>query len=241
MKPLLGMGQKPTPQDTDLQGLCLDRSGLPDVSGNGSLMSARSLGRPRQLDAAAQQQVATAACGNADTDCTLIRSGAAHVNAANVSVTQAGAFPVRQGSTGTLKSGLMPRRSLTLERFPVDSKPLVSRRSLCAAKQPSEPLEVASTALQLMGAPFCSFGGSATGQGGQVLRSSGSVSSGGNKLARNSLLHSSQLAEGGAPPTDLDGGSVTPVVTASAPRRRISRTLGNQLVKWAMFASRLVH
>ena len=237
-KPLSGMGQKPTPQDTESQGLYPDRSSLPDVSGTGSLMSARSLGRPCQRDAAAQQQVATAACSNADTNCPPTRSGAAHVNAANVSVTQAGAFPVRQGSTGSLKSGLMPRRSLTLERFPVE--PLVSRRSLCAAKQPSEPLEVASTALQLMGAPFCSFGGSAAGQGGQLPRGSGSsVGSGGNKLARNSLLHSSQLSAGAVPATDLDGGIMTPVVTA--PRLCTSMTLGNEAAKWAMFASRLVH
>ena len=244
MKPLLGVGQKPTPQHTESQGPCPDRSSLPDVSGTGSLMSARSLVWPRPRDAAALQQVitpaASAAAADAGTDCTLVIGGAAHVNAANVSVTQAGVYPVRQGSTGTLKSGFMPRRSLTMERLPPGSKPLASRRSLCAAKQPSAPSEVASTALQLMGAPFGSFGGSAAGQGGQLPRSSGSsVSSGGDKLARNSLLYSSQLSEGTAalPATGSDG----VILAVLAPRRRTSITLGNELAKWAMIATGFVH
>lgn len=248
MKPLLRVGQKPTPQDAELS--CPDSSGLPDVSGTGSLMSARSLGRPRQRDATALQQVltpaASAACANVGTAGPPVRSrsGAAHANAANVSITQAGAFPVRQGSTGALQPGLMPRRSLTMEYFPLDAKPLASRRSLCGAKQHSVPLEVASTALQLMGAPFGSIGGSAAVQGGQLPKGSGSsVSSGCKQLVGNSLLYSPQLSEGTKtlPATDSDGDGMIPAVTASAPRRSTSIKLGDKWIKWGKTATRLVH
>lgn len=210
-------------------------------------MSARSLGRPPPLDAAALQHVVTpaasAASADAGTHSPPVRAGAAHVNAANVCITQAKAFPVRQGSTGTLKTGLMPSRSLTMERFLPDSKPLASKRSLCAAKQPSVPLEVASTALQLTGSPFGSFGSSAAGQGGQLPRSSGtSLSSDSDKLVRSSVLYSSQLSEGTAalPATGPDGGGVIPADTAAAPRRRTFITLGSELAKWTMTATGLV-
>ena len=240
MKPLLGVGQKPSPQDTKLP--CPDSSSLPDVSGTGNLMSARSLGRPGRCAAAAVQQgvtpAASAVGANAGTDCNPVRSGA---NAANVSVTQAEAFPVRQGSTVTLKPGMLPRKSLTVQHCPLDAKLLAGRRSLCAAKQHSVPVEVASTALQLMGAPFGSFGGNATGQGGQLASSSGtSVSSGGDKLVRNSLLYSSQSEETMAlPAPDSDGGGARFAVTASAPRHCTSIKLGNKSTKWALIATYL--
>lgn len=57
-KPSLGVGRKPSPrrsQDSVLQAFCDCFKGPPDVSSNGSLMSARSLGRPRYRQSASQQ------------------------------------------------------------------------------------------------------------------------------------------------------------------------------------------
>lgn len=237
VKPLLGVGQKPVPctsPDTEVQGTCPDSSGLPDVSSNGSLMSARSLGRPHHSNSAAQQPQATAAATAAFADAgsnpASVTSCAAGVNAANVRVTQAGAFPVRQGSDGTSRPGLMPRRSLTTERFPVNPKSLGSRRSPSLVKQPSDPLAFASMALQLTGAPLCDIGGHAAGQGAQLPSSSGSsVSSGADKLVRDSSLYSSQPSERVAAScvTDSHGGSIMPPVPAPAPRRNTSIRLGN--------------
>lgn len=230
MKPLLGVGQKPVPrglQGTASQGPFPDSCSLPDVSGTGNLMSARSFGQPRRADAAAQQLGTAAASSDAGTSCAPIDSCAAHVQAASVSITQAGAFPVRQGSNGTPRSA---RRSLTMEGCSVSCKPLDGRRSSGAAKQPVVPMEIASTALQLTGAPICSFGGNAAGVGAQRVRSSdSSVGSASDRLVSNSLLCSSQLSEGtGAPSgTESDDGSMIAAGKALAPRRHTSLTLGN--------------
>lgn len=196
-------------------------------------MTARSISQPRHADAAAQQLGTAAACFDAGTSCAPIDSFAAHVQAANVSITQAGAFQVRQGSSSTPRSA---RRSLTLEGCSVSSKPLGSRRSPGAAKQPVVPLEIASTALQLTGAPICSFGGKAAGQGAQRVRSGdSSVSSGGDKRVSNSLLCRSQLSGStGAPSgTESDDGSIIPAGNILAPRRHTSMTLGNESEKAA--------
>ena len=228
MKPLLGVGQKPvphSPQGTASQGPFAESCSLPDVSGTGSLMTARSFGQPRGSVAAAQQQGTATACSDAGTSCALNDSCAAFMNAANVSIAQAGALLVRQGSNGTPRSA---RRSLTLEGCSVNSKALGARRSSGAAKV---PVQIASTALQLNGAPICRFGGSAAGLGAQRLRSGdSSVSSGGDKLVSNSLLCSSQLSGStGAPPgTESDDGSMMAAGKAMAPRRHTSITLGNE-------------
>ena len=229
MKPLLGVGQKPvphSPQGTAPQGPFPDSCSLPDVNGTGSLMTARSFGQPRHADAAAQQVGMAAACCDGGPSCALNDSCAAFMNAANVSIPQAGAFPFRQGSNSTPRSA---RRSLTLDGCSVSSKPLGARRSLGAAKQPVAPVQIASAALQLTGAPICSIGGKAADLGAQRLRSgNSSVSSGGDKLVSNSLLCTSQLSGsiGALSGTESDDSSMMAAGKALAPRRHTSTTLG---------------
>lgn len=225
------MGQKAvprSPQGTASQGPFPDSCSLPDVTGTGSLMTARSIGQPRHADAAAQQLGTAAASSSAGTSCTPIDSCAACMQAASVSITQAEAFPVRQGSNST---PTFARRSLTMEGCSVSSKALGARRSSGAAKQPVVSLQIAPTALQLTGAPIYSFGGSAADVGVHRIRSGdSSVSSGGDKLVSNSLLCSSQLSGSiGAPSgTESDDGSMIAAGKALAPRRHTSITLGNE-------------
>lgn len=227
MKPLLGVGQKSvphSPQGTAPQGPFPDSCSLPDVSGTGSLMTARSFGQPRHADAAAQQLGTAAAGFDVGPSCALNDSCAAFMNAANVSIPQAGAFPFRQGSNSTPRSA---RRSLSMEGCSVSSKPLGARRSLGAAKQPVVPVQIASAALQLSGAPICSIGGKAADLGAQRLRSgNSSVSSGGDK----SLLCTSQLSgsTGALSGTESDDSSMMAAGKALAPRRHTSTTLGNE-------------
>ena len=193
-------------------------------------MSARSLCRPGGSGSASQQPGATAAaiaaCADAGSDHSPGSDIAARVKA--VSVTQAGAFPVKQGSTGVLRPGLMPRRALTLEHTPAAPTPLGNRRY---TKQPSDPFLVASTALQLTGSPYCCLGESAAGECEHLLRRRhSSASSGGHKDVLNTSLDTSQLSESIATPyvADVDGDSELRI-SAVRPKHSTTVRLGNTL------------
>lgn len=80
------------------------------------------------------------------------------VSAASVSLTQAGAFPVMQGSRSASRQGLDVKSSMTMERFPVSPR-LLGRRSVSLSRQPhrtamQDGTAAAVAALQMRGAPL---------------------------------------------------------------------------------------
>lgn len=230
LQPLLGMSLKAVPclpKGTGLQGSCANSSSLPDVSSQGGLMSARSIGRPGGSGSASQQSGATAAanaaCDDAGSSHPPGSNRVAHTNA--VSVTQAGAFPVRQGGNGVSRPGLMPRRTLTHELFTAPG-PLG-----CHTKQPSDVLPVAPTALQLTGSPYCCNGGSAAAECEHILRSCHtSASSDRHKAVIKASLDTSQLSESIAAPyvADSDGDSGL-WISGVKPKQSTTARLGNTL------------
>lgn len=198
-------------------------------------MSARSIGRPRGSGSASQQSGATAAANAACADAGSNHlpssnhpSGsncAAHMNA--VSVTQAGAFPVRHGNNGMSRPGLMPKRTSTHEHFPAPG-PSGNR---CHTQQPSDALPVASTALQLTGSPYCCNGGSAAAECEPPLRScDNSASSGGYEAVLKTSLDTLQLSESIAAPyvAESDGDSGLRI-SAIKPKNSTTARLGNTL------------
>lgn len=225
-------------QDPQLQGFCPDCSSLPDVSGNGSFMSPRSLGRHQHGGSASQQPqaavAATAAGPDAGSDYVSDSTCAARVNAVNVA--QAGAFPVRHGSSGV---GMLPTRTLTHEHIPA-SRAVGLRRSLCRGQGHTNQLSiaalpVASTALQLTGSTYCSVGGSSAGECEHFMRSRhSSASSGSHKDVTQTPLNNSHLSESNAAPlaADSDGDSLMRV-SALKPKHSATLRLGTALAMLA--------
>ncbi len=112
--------------------------------------------------------------------------------AANISVTQAGAFLVRQGSSATSRPGLTSSGHLTVERFPVSPR-LLGRRSVSLSKQTSKKALQDSTAavaaLQLTGAPLQSLGSRRTGRLSRELASSSSNAKSSSRSRSRVLQH----------------------------------------------------
>ena len=130
--------------------------------------------------------------------------------AANISVTQAGAFLVRQGSSTASRPGLTSSSGhLTVERFPVSPR-LLDRRSVSLTKQTSTKALQHSTAavaaLQLTGAPLQSLGCRRTATLSRELASSSSSNAESSSSAeRNSRSRSSLLQNCGS--VELQPGS----------------------------------
>lgn len=176
-------------------------------------MSARSFGRPGGSASALQQPGATAAASAAGEDAGSDQSPGSDIATPvkAVSVPQAGAFPVRQGSTGMLRPGLMPA-------------PLGNRRY---TKQLSSPLLGASTALQLTGSPYGCPGESAAGECEHLLRSRHS-SSGGDKDVMKTSVDLPQLSDSIAAPYVADSdGDCGLRISAVKPKHSTTAWLGN--------------
>lgn len=114
------------------------------------------------------------------------------VATASVSVTQAGAFPVRQGSRANLQHGLPVRSNLTMERFPVSPR-LLGRRSVSLMRRPSRAAMQSDTPvadLQLTGAPLQSFNNHAVSSSRSLPRSRGADDCGAScsNLVQSELL-----------------------------------------------------
>ena len=197
-----------------LQTLGSSDSAVPDPASTGSLMLAKSIGKPRIPHSSAQHPsaaaaISTAATSSADRDRDHVKLHTGMVGAADVKLTKAGVFP------GSL-SQIMPvsKTSLTMESFPVSlittlsqshsrmsnavsPKALGGRRSLSMVKaQRSSSLAPTSTALQLTGAPLHSFSSSAAGEHAQHTGSGDSC--GGSGLCssmQDSSLVSRQLPD----------------------------------------------
>jgi len=131
-------------------------------------------------------------------------------SAANISVTQAGACLVRQGSSAASRPGLTSSSGhLTVERFPVSPR-LLGRRSVSLTKQTSKKALQDSTAavaaLQLTGAPLQSLGCRHTARLSRELASSSSSNAESSSSAeRNSRSRSSLLQNCGS--VELQPGS----------------------------------
>ena len=129
--------------------------------------------------------------------------------AANISVTQAGAFLVRQGSSAASRPGLTSSGHLTVEHFPVSPR-LLGRRSVSPTKQTSTKALQHSTAavaaLQLTGAPLQRLGTRRTAKLSRELASSSSINAKSSSSAeRNSRSRSSLLQNCGS--VELQPGS----------------------------------
>ncbi len=170
-------------QDLESQGL-LNTDSLP-----GSLTSASSIIDDHGLMASRMSQPGSIQV-SADSD-----SGSEQrsTGAANISVTQAGVFLVRQGSSTASRPGLTSSGHLTVERFPVSPR-LLGRRSVSLSKQISAKALQDSTAaaavaaLQLTGAPLQSLGNRRTARLSRELLASSSSSAESNSRSRSRLL-----------------------------------------------------
>ena len=126
-------------------------------------------------------------------------------NCATMSVSQAGAFPVRQGSRAASWQELNVKSTLTMERFPVSPR-LLGRRSVSLSKQPLRALTGSTAvadaaALQLTGAPLQRLGSHAGNGSKSLPRSSSSVdssSAGHSKSRHNCASLDLQQASGSA-------------------------------------------
>ncbi|DBA76353.1 TPA: hypothetical protein ACH3X1_010064 [Trebouxia sp. C0004] len=114
--------------------------------------------------------------------------------AANISVTQAGAFLVRQGNSTASRQGLTLSGHLTMEHFPVSPR-LLGRRSTSLSKQTSKKTLQDSTAaaavaaLQLTGAPLQNMGSRRTGRLSRELASSSSSAESSSRSRSRLLQH----------------------------------------------------
>lgn len=208
---------------------------MADVSSKKSLMSATSLGRHSHDDSSLQQKAADAARVSSDKACASVKTQAGNANAASVSVTQAGAFPIRQGSSnGVSRPGLMAKSSLTMERFPASAAAFGARRSLSLVKPQTSkgPAAGSSTALQLTGAPLqrCSSNAAAADQYAPLSTSSNSFSSLATRpcALQNGSLPGSQLLPDNAASlgSASNSGSFMPAAKAPAARAKLTNTLG---------------
>ena len=117
--------------------------------------------------------------------------------AANISVTQAGAFVVRQGISAASRPELTSSSHLTVEHFPVSPR-LLGRRSVSLSKQTSKKGLQDSTgaaavaALQLTGAPLQSLGSRHTAR---LSREPASSSSSNTESSSSSLLQCCGLVD----------------------------------------------
>ncbi len=181
------LGHKSRSQDLESQGLLNTDSLL------GSLTSALPIDDHGLMVSRLSQIGSTQVSADSDSG-----SEQRSVNAANISVTQAGAFLVRQGSSTASRPGLTSGH-LTVERLPVSPR-LLSRRSVSLTKQTSKKALQDSTAavaaLQLTGAPLQSLGSRRTARLSRELASNSSSNAESSISAeRNSRSRSSQVIE----------------------------------------------
>lgn len=145
LRPPIGLGYKACrSQDLDSQG------SLDSDSQSGVLTSTPPAGfRAPRLSHQVSSQLSVDSDSGSDQ---------LSVSAASVSVTQAGAFPVMQGSRSASRQGLDVKSSMTMERFPVSPR-LLGRRSVSLSRQPyrtamQDGTAAAVAALQMRGAPL---------------------------------------------------------------------------------------
>lgn len=195
----LSLGHKSRSQDVESQGLLNTDSLLGSLTSASPVIDDHGLMCSR-LSQPGSTQVSAGSDSGSEQRLT---------GAANISVTQAGAFLVRQGSSAASRPGLTSSGHLTVERFPVSPR-LLGRRSVSLTKQTSTKALQHSTAavaaLHLTGAPLQSLGTRRTPKLSRELASSSSINAKSSSSAeRNSRSRSSLLQNCGS--VELQPGS----------------------------------